>query len=153
MKVIRAPRRSRSATQEHYSGVVWVDQEVVCLQPSRLLTFRAQFSPGTRTAWHRCPYGRILHVLHGVGRVQRRGGPVHEVHAGDTIVAAAGEWQWHGAAPNSFVAVVSAHETDPDGTDIEWGAHVTDAEYLLPPLGTMVPRQSTDQVAHREACW
>jgi quercetin dioxygenase-like cupin family protein len=153
MEVIRAPCRSRPAEQECYTGVVWVDQEVVGLQPSRLLTFRAQFSLGARTAWHRCPYGRVLHVLHGVGRVQRRGGPAYEVHAGDTVVAAAGEWHWHGAAPNAFVAVMSAHETDPDGTDIEWGAHVTDAEYLLPPLGTIAPRQSTDRLAHREACW
>jgi quercetin dioxygenase-like cupin family protein len=153
MEVVRAPCGSRPALQQGYSGVVWVDRDIVGLEPSRLLTFCAQFSPAARTAWHRCPYGRVLHVVYGVGRAQRRGGPVHEVHAGDAIVSAAGEWQWHGAAPNSFMAVVSAHETEPDGTGIEWGLHVTDAEYLLPPLGATVPRQDADRVAHREACW
>ncbi|WP_327002329.1 cupin domain-containing protein [Dactylosporangium sp. NBC_01737] len=132
---------------------MWIDRVLRALEPSHLVTFSVQFSPGARTAWHRCPYGRVLHFLYGVGRVQRRGGPVHEVRAGDTIIAAAGEWQWHGAAPNTFMAVVSTHETGPDGTDTEWAERVTDAEYLLPPLNSTVPRQGADRVAHREACW
>ncbi|MEV4141822.1 cupin domain-containing protein [Dactylosporangium sp. NPDC049742] len=158
MEVVRAPSRGRQAPQQHYSGVVWIDRDVTGLEPSRLQTFQAQFSPGTRTAWHRCPYGRILTVLHGVGRVQRRGGPIHEVRAGDTVVVEAGEWHWHGAAPNMFMAVVSAHETGPAGagTDdagTEWGEHVTDAEYRLAPLTAMIRRPDADRVPQREACW
>ncbi|MGI5182204.1 cupin domain-containing protein [Dactylosporangium sp. CA-152071] len=165
MEVVRAPSRGRQAPQQHYSGVVWIDRDVTGPEPSRLQTFHAQFSPGTRTAWHRCPYGRILTVLHGVGRVQRRGGPIHEVRAGDTVVVEAGEWHWHGAAPNTFMAVVSAHETGPagTGTDVtgadtddtgtEWGEHVTDAEYRLAPLTAMIRRPDADRVPQREACW
>jgi quercetin dioxygenase-like cupin family protein len=161
MEVMRAPGGGRQAPQQCCSGVVWIDRDVTGLEPSHLQTFHAQFSPGARTAWHRCPYGRILTVLHGVGRVQRRGGPIHEVRAGDTVVVAAGEWHWHGAAPNTFMAVVSAHETGPDGTgtdtgtgtDIEWGEHVTDTEYRLPPLTAMIRRPDADRVPQREACW
>ena len=153
MEIIRAACQSRPAPRQWCSGVVWVDREIVGMEPSRLSTFSAQFGPGARTAWHRCTYGRVLHVVQGVGRVQRRGGPVHEVHAGDAIVAGAGEWQWHGAAPNAFLAVVSAHESDGEGLGIEWGAHVTDAEYLLPAVGSALPRQFADRVPDREACW
>jgi quercetin dioxygenase-like cupin family protein len=153
MEVIRTPRKNRPAPRQCYSGVVWIDRYIGGLEPSRLLTVSVQFGPGARTAWHRHPYGQVLHVLHGVGRVQRRGGPVHEVHAGDTVVSAPGEWQWYGAAPHVFMAVMSVHETDPDGTGAEWGEHVTDTEYLLPALGTTIPYQGTDRVPHRDACW
>ena len=143
MEIIRVP--CRPAPHQWCSGVVWVGREIVGLQPSRLLTFGAQFGPGGRLAWHRCAYGRVVHVVHGTGRVQRRGGPVHEVIAG--------EWQWLGAAPNTFMAVVSAHEIDPDGGGIEWGAQVTDAEYQLPPSGAILQRPDADRVPNREACW
>ena len=153
MEVVRAPSLGRQAPQECCTGVVWIDREVTGAEPSRLRTFQAQFGPGTRTAWHRCPYGRILTVLHGVGRVQRRGGPVHEVRAGDTVVIEAGEWHWHGAAPNTFLAVVAAHETGPDGAGTQWGEHVTDAEYRLPPLTATIRPPDTDRIPQREACW
>ncbi|GAB3856966.1 cupin domain-containing protein [Dactylosporangium cerinum] len=160
MEVIRASSRGRPAPQECYSGVVWIDRDVTGLEASHLRAFHAQFSPGARTAWHRCPYERILTVLHGVGRVRRRGGPVHEVRAGDTVVVAAGEWHWHGAAPNTPMAVVSAHETGPDGTGTDgtgtgtqWGEQVTDAEYRLPPITAMIRQPDRDRVPQREACW
>ncbi|MFF5227703.1 cupin domain-containing protein [Dactylosporangium sp. NPDC000521] len=171
MEVVRAPSRGRQAPRQSCSGDVWVDRGVTGLEPSGLRTFHAQFGPGTRTAWHRSPHERILIVLHGVGRVRRRGGPIHEVRAGDTVVVAAGEWHWHGASPHTFMAVVSVHKTGPDdtgtedlgtdgigtdgiGTDgTEWGEHVTDAEYRLPPLTTMIRRPDADRVPQREACW
>ncbi|MET7418251.1 cupin domain-containing protein [Dactylosporangium sp. NPDC005555] len=132
---------------------MWIDRDVTALEPSHLQAFHALFSPGARTAWHRCPYGRILTVLHGVGRVRRRGGPVHEVRAGDTVVVPPGEWHWHGAAPNTYMAVVSTHETGPDDTGTEWGEHVTDAEYRMPPLTAMIRPPDSDRVPQREACW
>ncbi|MEV0568102.1 cupin domain-containing protein [Dactylosporangium sp. NPDC050588] len=132
---------------------MWIDGDVDCPEPSRLRTLRAQFSPGARTAWHRRPYARILTILHGVGRVQRRGGPIHEVRAGDTVAVAAGEWHWHGAAPNASLAVVEIHETGPDDTGTEWGEHVTDAQYRLAPLTAMIRRPDADRVPQREACW
>ncbi|MEV8517823.1 cupin domain-containing protein [Dactylosporangium sp. NPDC051484] len=153
MEVIRVPSTSRPAPQQRYSGVAWIGRDVTAMEPSRLATFHAQFNPGARTAWHRSPYGRVLHILHGVGRVQRRGGPVHEVRAGDTVVVAAGEWHWHGAGPGTFVAVVSTQETDPDGGDTEWGEQVTESEYLRPPRSATIRLPDEDRVPHREASW
>lgn len=69
---------------------------------SRLRVARVHFSPGARTAWHQHPFGQILHVLQGRGRVQQRGHPVEEFQAGDTIVTLPGEWHCHGAAPGTF---------------------------------------------------
>jgi quercetin dioxygenase-like cupin family protein len=63
------------------------------------------FTPGARSAWHRHPYGQILQVIEGVGRVQAEGGPLHEIRAGDTIVTGPGEHRWHGAAPGSFMTI------------------------------------------------
>ncbi|MER7007181.1 cupin domain-containing protein [Dactylosporangium sp. NPDC000555] len=151
MEIIRAVWKSRAGPKNGYSGVVWTGEDVVAMEPSRLRVVNEQFSPGARTAWRRDPYGQMLHVVYGVGRVRRRGGPVIEVRAGDTVVAYAGEWHWYGAAPNSFVAMVSAREAGND--DAEWGAHVSDAEYLLAPRTASIPRQDLDRTVEREACW
>jgi quercetin dioxygenase-like cupin family protein len=85
------------------------------------------FSPGARTAWHAHPGGQTLHVTEGVGRVQERGGPVEEIRAGETVIAEAGEWHWHGGAPHHFMTHIAVYEGE-----AEWGDHVTDDEYLGP---------------------
>jgi quercetin dioxygenase-like cupin family protein len=65
-------------------------------RPIRMLS--VHFAPGGRTAWHHHPFGQILHVTEGEGLVQRRGGGREPIRAGDTVLAGAGEWHWHGAA-------------------------------------------------------
>ena len=49
------------------------------------------FAPGARTAWHTHPVGQSLHVVSGVGRVQLKGGPVQEIHPGDSVWIEPGE--------------------------------------------------------------
>lgn len=115
MDVVHSQWMNRAPAPHRYTGVVWADMNVNVVKPSQLRVFTAQFSPGARTAWHREPFGRVLHVLYGTGRVQRRGGPVVEVRAGDTIVFDPDEWHWHGAAPTSVFAVLSAQVADGDG--------------------------------------
>ena len=133
MEIIRAPCGSTPTEQPGYSGVVWVDREVVGVEGSRLLTFGAQFGPAARTAWHRGAYGRILRVAHGTGRVQRLGGPVREVHAGDAIIVAAGEWHWHGATAENFMCHLALWESPGAGEpETEWGDLLTDGEYPAP---------------------
>jgi quercetin dioxygenase-like cupin family protein len=83
-----------------------------------------RFTPGARTAWHAHSVGQTLHVTAGQGRVQARGEPVVTIRSGDTVWAQAGEWHWHGAAPDHFMTHLAVSEGDP-----EWGDHVTDAEY------------------------
>ncbi|MGH8885728.1 MAG: (R)-mandelonitrile lyase [Egibacteraceae bacterium] len=128
---------TRPATQqgpaERFTGSAWIDQLAVAPPPSRLRAYSVHFTPSSRTAWHRHPNGQVLHVTEGVGRVQQRGGPVHEIRAGDTVVATAGEWHWHGASPHHFMTHLGLVEADDDGSESEWGEHVTDKEYLVPP--------------------
>jgi hypothetical protein len=42
----------------------------------------------------------------------------------------AGEWHWHGAAPDRFVTHLAILEAAADGPETAWGELVTDAEYL-----------------------
>jgi quercetin dioxygenase-like cupin family protein len=84
------------------------------------------FAPGARTAWHRHPHGQVLHVLEGEGLVQRKGGEVEAIRAGDTVWIEPGEWHWHGAAPRTFMTHLAVVEAAEDGTTTEWHAHVTD---------------------------
>ena len=44
--------------------------------------------------------------------------------AGDVIVTPPGEWHWHGAAPDHFMAHLAFTEGD-----TEWGDHLSDEEY------------------------
>jgi quercetin dioxygenase-like cupin family protein len=59
-----------------------------------------RFAPGSRTKWHSHEGGQIILVEEGVGLTQVRGGPVIELHAGDTIWCPPGVEHWHGAAPD-----------------------------------------------------
>ena len=133
MEVIRTRPESRAARPDWFTGVVWIDEIVATGSPSRLRSLSVHFTPGARTAWHRHPNGQVIYVTQGVGRAQERGGPVEEIRAADTVVFQPGEWHWHGAAPRNFMTHIAMHDVDEGGNDAEWGDHVTDAEYLVPP--------------------
>ncbi len=80
------------------------------------------------------PLGQVLHVTDGVGLVQRDGGPVLQVHPGDTVVVGAGEKHWHGAAPDRLMTHLAIQEVDPAiGQETLWDKHVSDSEYLTVP--------------------
>ena len=91
------------------------------------------FTPGARTAWHTHPHGQTIWVTEGVGLVQRRGGPVEVINAGDRVFFEPGEEHWHGAAPNRFMTHLALHEADDRGNVATWGDHVTDVEYGAGP--------------------
>ena len=97
--------------------------------PARVRVLSVHFAPGARTAWHRHPFGQVLHVSEGAGLVQSRGGEPEAIRAGDTVQAAAGEWHWHGAGPGTFMTHLAVQETGADGQSTEWGDHVSDDEY------------------------
>ena len=73
------------------------------------------FTPGARTAWHTHPFGQTIYVTEGVGRCQRRGGPVEEIRPGDRVFFEPGEDHWHGAAPDRFMTHLAMHEVDDEG--------------------------------------
>jgi len=52
---------------------------------------------GRATGTH--PFGQTIYVTEGIGRCQRRGGPVEVIRPGDRVYFEPGEDHWHGAAP------------------------------------------------------
>jgi quercetin dioxygenase-like cupin family protein len=130
MEIIRGGERdTRRAPPEWFSGTVWMDPIAVREPPSRLRALWVSFEPGARTAWHAHPLGQVIHIVSGVGRVQREGGGVHIVRAGDTVIFAPGERHWHGAAPGHGMVHLAMQEADETGRDVVWMEHVTDADY------------------------
>jgi quercetin dioxygenase-like cupin family protein len=128
MEISRKRRDSRPGPQETFSGTVWLDDIAVAHPPSRVRVFSVHFTPGARTAWHRHPFGQILHVTEGAGVVQSRGAEPEQIRAGDTVVAEAGEWHWHGAGPTTFMTHLAVQEADDDGQTAEWGEHVRNGD-------------------------
>lgn len=121
------------AGAETFTGDAWIDTIVRGEAPSRLRAAIVRFAPGGRNAWHAHAVGQTVHVIDGVGRIQARGEEVREMAAGDTVVTPAGEWHWHGAAPDRFMTHLAIWEAPDDGPESEWGSQVTDAEYLAAP--------------------
>ena len=135
MEITRTRPPSRRGPAEWFTGDVFIDPIAAGPGPSRLRALSVHFTPGARTAWHTHPLGQVIHVTEGAGLAQRAGGPVERIRAGDTVRFEPGEVHWHGAAPESFMTHLALHEAGDDGSDADWGAHVTDDEYREPPAG------------------
>jgi quercetin dioxygenase-like cupin family protein len=133
MHILPKPPTDKSPA-DRFTGDAYLDLVVYGEAPSRVRAAFVRFTPGARSAWHVHAMGQILHVTEGVGRIQSRGGEVLEMRAGDTVHTPAGEWHWHGAAPDRFMTHLAIWEapTD-DGPESEWGEHVTDDEYAAAP--------------------
>ena len=86
------------------------------------------FAPGARTAWHTHPLGQTLVVTAGVGRVQRWGGPIEEIRAGDVVWFPPDEKHWHGAAPDAAMTHMAIQEIR-DGKAVDWMEKVSDEQY------------------------
>ena len=130
MKIVGSrDRGSKPGPAEYFTGSVWLDEISVGVEPSRVRLARVSFQPGARTAWHTHPLGQVLHVLTGSGLAQTEGGPVMEIHPGDTISFAPNERHWHGAGPENTMVHLAMQEADDKGSVVTWLEHVTDAEY------------------------
>lgn len=133
MEITRTTRDSHRGPVDWFTGEVWLDEIAGAAPPARLAALNVHFSPGARTAWHRHPFGQVIHVTEGVGRVQREGGPIEVIRPGDTVRFEADEVHWHGAAPSRFMTHLAMQEVEDDGTAAFWGEQVSDAEYLAEP--------------------
>ena len=71
---------------------------------------------------------KVLIVTAGTGRVQRRGGPVEDIRAGDVVWTPPGVEHWHGAVPTAAMTHIAIQEHR-DGKVVEWGRKVTEAEH------------------------
>jgi quercetin dioxygenase-like cupin family protein len=112
-----------------FTGDVYIDAVAAPSGPSRVSASAVHFTPGARTAWHTHPNGQTIYVLEGVGRCQRRGGPIEEIRPGDSVFFEPGEEHWHGATPTRFMLHIAMLQVDEDGNAATWGEHVTDEEY------------------------
>ena len=76
---------SAKGPADWFTGAVRIDSRFQREAPARIGGATVTFEPGARTAWHTHPLGQTLLVTAGCGRVQRDGGPIEEIRAGDTV--------------------------------------------------------------------
>ncbi|MBY5702077.1 cupin domain-containing protein [Rhizobium leguminosarum] len=119
---------SAKGPADWFTGSVRVDPLFAVTSPARAAGASVTFEPGARTAWHTHPLGQTLIVTSGCGRVQREGGPVEEIRAGDVVLFAPGERHWHGASPTTGMTHIAIQE-QLDGKVVDWMEHVTDTQY------------------------
>lgn len=86
------------------------------------------FLPGARSAWHTHPAGQMLVVTSGTGWVQERGQEKQIMRAGDVVWCPPDVEHWHGATDSTAVSHY-AIQAAVDGSAVNWGDKVTDAEY------------------------
>jgi quercetin dioxygenase-like cupin family protein len=119
---------SAKGPSDWFTGTVRIDPLFTAPAPARASGALVTFEPGARTAWHTHPLGQTLIVTAGCGRVQREGGAVQEIRAGDVVWFAPGEMHWHGAAPTTAMSHIAIQESQ-EGTVVTWMAQVADADY------------------------
>ena len=129
-------KKTLRAKADWFTGTVYQDPIIEAPAPARIRATRVSFEPGARTNWHTHPLGQTLHVLWGIGRVQREGSPVQEIRAGDTVWIPPGEKHWHGASPNMRMVHIAMQEADERGKHVEWMEPVSDSDYHGQPSET-----------------
>lgn len=129
MDILRnGSRPSGKGPAEYFTGSVRIDPLFNPPEPARIATALVTFEPGARTAWHTHPLGQTLIVTAGLGWVQREGGPIEEIRAGDVVWFPPGEKHWHGATATTAMSHVALQEKL-NGSPVDWLEHVTDEEY------------------------
>jgi quercetin dioxygenase-like cupin family protein len=113
---------------EWFTGTVRIDAPFHGNDPARIGGATVTFEPGARTAWHTHPLGQTLLVTSGCGWVQRDGGPIEEIRAGDIVWFAPGEKHWHGAAATTAMSHIAIAEAL-DGKAVDWMEKVSDQQY------------------------
>ncbi|MBB3301077.1 quercetin dioxygenase-like cupin family protein [Rhizobium sp. BK591] len=119
---------SAKGPADWFTGNVRVDPLFAVTSPARAAGASVTFEPGAHTAWHTHPLGQTLIITSGCGRVQREGGPIEEIRAGDVVSFAPGERHWHGASPTTAMTHIAIQE-QLDGKVVDWMEHVTDTQY------------------------
>lgn len=119
---------SAKGPADWFTGAVRIDSRFQREAPARIGGATVTFEPGARTAWHTHPLGQTLIVTVGCGRVQRDGGPIEEIRAGDIVWFQPGERHWHGASPTTAMTHIAIQEKL-DGKTVEWLEQVSDDQY------------------------
>jgi len=112
---------------DYFTGAARIDPLFDARDEARAAAASVTFEPGARTAWHTHPLGQRLIVTSGCGLVQREGGDIERIRAGDVVWFPPGEKHWHGATPESAMTHIAVQE-EQDGAAVTWLEHVTDDE-------------------------
>jgi quercetin dioxygenase-like cupin family protein len=119
---------SRKGPSQFFTGSARIDMLFQANEPSRTTAASVTFEPGARTAWHTHPLGQVLIVMSGTGRIQRWGGPIEEIRAGDVVWIPAGQKHWHGASPTTGMTHIAIQEKI-GGKNVDWLEKVSDDQY------------------------
>jgi quercetin dioxygenase-like cupin family protein len=129
MEITRSgSQSSRKGSEESFTGSVRIDPLFQAPEPARAGAGHVTFEPGARTAWHTHPLGQTLIITSGLGWVQRDGGPIEEVRAGDVVWFPPREKHWHGASPTNGMTHIAVQEMA-HGKNVEWLEKVSDQQY------------------------
>src|SRR3954447_13899143 len=119
---------STKGPADWFTGTVRIDSLFDRTDPARVNGATVTFEPGARTAWHTHPLGQTLIVTSGVGWVQREGGPVEEIRAGDIVWFPPNVKHWHGATATTAMTHIAIQEKL-HGSPVTWMEKVTDEQY------------------------
>ncbi len=129
LAISRAPdRETVGVPPANFTGAVELEMLFVPDGPDRTSAGLVSFPPGARTNWHSHPLGQTLVVTAGVGRIQREGGPIQEIRAGDVARIPPGVKHWHGASAEAGMSHIAIQEAD-EGKTADWMEPVSDAQY------------------------
>lgn len=101
---------------EHFEGRARVQPLPNPFPEDGAAVFAVHFEAGGRSRPHTHRHGQVLLVTSGRGVVGDRNGR-RLVEVGDVVVAAPGEWHWHGAAADSPMTHVTVQMSGPGSID------------------------------------
>lgn len=101
---------------EHFQGFARIQPVPNPFSDDGPAVFAVHFQAGGRSRPHTHRHGQMLVVTAGRGLVGDRTGR-RVVGPGDVVVAAPGEWHWHGAAADSPMTHVTVQLSGPDSID------------------------------------
>ncbi len=129
MDIVRSgTQSSQKGPAEWFTGAVRIDPLFQPNEARRATAAHVSFEPGARTAWHTHPLGQTLIIIYGNGWVQREGGEVEEVSAGDIVWFAPGEKHWHGATATNSMTHIAIQE-NLEGKVVDWMEQVEERDY------------------------
>jgi quercetin dioxygenase-like cupin family protein len=119
---------SSKGPADWFTGTVRIDPLNNPPEPARVSMALVTFESGARTAWHTHPLGQTLVVTAGCGQVQREGGSIAEIRAGDVVWFEPGEKHWHGATATTAMSHIAVQEKV-GGKNVDWMEQVSDDQY------------------------
>ena len=123
-KIDRASAHDATASG-NFGGQVWMQRLITEQQSNDIELLVVSFEAGGRTRPHIHAVDQILHITAGRGIVAS-GAERRFVRIGDVVLIPAGEWHWHGAAPDSAMTHISIKRygnTDWTVDERDWGTY------------------------------